>query len=562
MNGVGETARSGKIPVGAAPARGADRLRIAAFIAAAFVLRLVLGARDDLIFNDGPHFIDIARAFNEGQTRHALSHVYHPLYSWLMAKAYPLLGDYERAGLVVSALAGALVGIPLWLFFRRLFGRRIAWTALVLWAFHPFAVRYAANVQSDSVFLLFFTAGVAVLWRALTLLPKWKGVGMFPVVGVCAGLAYLTRPEGVGLAALGGFWILLGFWPRPGARLRPEFFPRALAAVLLVAGFLIIAYPYLNHIHQSTGIWQLTQKKSVLHLVGVGEQKKPSWAEDTVMKRIEADIGRPPIRRSTTFERYVGRGARMLVGLAEALTWQLVPFLLLGLAVRGRALWRTRGDLYLLSFIALYGLTIYRLVVTLGYGSKRHLFTLALLALGWTALGLVSLGPRLEAFLARRGLPLARRSAALLLAAAVVSLLPMTLAINAGEGIGERLAGEWIRDHTGAGSRPLVFAPRERITYYAGARFLPVPVRFSYDAVVAYVRGYGADFVVTYDGSTESHYPQFTTSIRAEDLELTASFPVREGSEQFYRVYRVLYPEGRPAAPPQLPRRMWRGESP
>ena len=37
--------------------------------------------------------------------------------------------------------------------------------------------------------------------------------------------------------------------------------------------------------------------------------------------------------------------------------------------------------------------------------------------------------------------------------------------------------------------------------------------RFPYDAVVAYLRGYGADYVVTYDKSTDRHYPRFTESI-------------------------------------------------
>lgn len=556
----GADAAAGAPRPAAAAGRG-DRARVAAVLAAAFGLRFLCGARDDLIFNDGPQFIAIARAFVEGRTTHALNHVYHPLYSWLMAQVYPLLGDYEHAGIVVSAVAGTLVGIPLWLLLRRLFGRRIAWTALLIWTFHPFAVRYAANVQCDSVFFLFFMAGVALLWHGLERLPGRGALWAFPLAGICSGLAYLTRPEGVGVVALGGFWLVAGLWPRPGSRLGREFAPRSIAALLLAGAFLVTAFPYLRHIHESTGVWQLTQKKSVLSLAGLEHQKKPSWAEDRVKERIEKEFGRPPVHRDTPFERYVGRAGALLITFSGAMTWQLVPFLLLGLAVRGRALWRTRGDLYLLSFIGLYGLAIYRLAVTIGYGSKRHLFTLALLCLGWTALGIVSLGPRLEAMLQRRGFRFARRAGALLLVVVILSLLPLTLSINADEGLGERRAGEWIRDHAEVSS-PLVFAPRERIAYYARARYLPVPYRFPYDSVIAYVRGYGADFVVTFDRSTDHYYPRFSESIRPEDLELEASFPVREGSDRRYRVYRVRYPHGRPAAPPRVPRRMWRGEEP
>jgi 4-amino-4-deoxy-L-arabinose transferase-like glycosyltransferase len=561
LKGEGAPAGAGGKPWAAARP-GRDGFLLALLILGALALRAWLGFRDQIIFNDGPQFIDIARAFVAGDADRAMSHVYHPLYSWLIAQAFPLFGDYERAALAVAALAGALVGLPLWGLLRRLFGRRVAWTGVILWAVHPYAVKYAANVQSDSIYLFFFLVAVLFLWRGLGELPALRGTAMFALAGIFSALAYLTRPEGVGVVVLGGVWLIAGLASRTRTRWRREIGARLVAGVVLLAGFTVPAFPYLKHIHDTTGVWQITQKKSLARLTGVGKFRRPQWAHDRVKAEVTREYGRPPRRSDSTFTKYGVRGYKLIVTFAEALTWVLVPFLLLGLAVRGRALWRTQGDRFLLSFFALYGLVVYRLAVTLGSASKRHVIALAILGLGWVSLGVVSLAPRLEAALRARGVRWARRAGTLLLAALVIAALPKTLAINAGERLGEKQAGRWIRDHAAAGREPVVFAPRSRIAYYAGARYLPVPLRFRYDAAIAYLRDYGVDYVVTSDVMTPKWYPDFLERISPKDLRLEATFADRPGSDHHYDVYRILYPEGRPRRIPPPPRRMWRGEEP
>jgi 4-amino-4-deoxy-L-arabinose transferase-like glycosyltransferase len=529
-----------------------DAASVPIVLALAFALRWILAARGEVIFNDGPQFVAIARAFHAGEIDRALSHVYHPLYSWLAANAYPLFGDYERAALAISITAGTLVGLPLWALLRRLFGRRVAWAGLVLWAAHPFAAGYSANVQSDPVYLLFFVTAVWALWRGLETLPAPRGAAFATAAGACSGLAYLTRPEGVGVLLLGGLWLVLGIVVAARRRLARELPARVLAIALLAGGFVLPSLPYLRHIHETTGEWQLTRKKSLSNLAGVsGYGHAP---RDVVKDEVSRRYGRPPLHRDTWFERYVLRGARLFVTFGEALTWPLAIFLALGLAVRGRALLRTRGDLFLLSFFALYGFTLYRLAVTLGYAGRRHMFPLVLLALGWTALGAVTFARRVETALLARGVAWAGRAGAIVLAALVLTMLPKTLRTNANEPIGEKHAGLWIRAHAGPGpERPIVFAPRERILYYADARLLRVPRRFNYDATVAYVRRYGGDFIVTSDSMTDREYPGFMRRIRPDDLRLEARFPERPGSADRYAIYRVLYPEGRAGVRPRLP---------
>ena len=628
-----------------------DARRLAVLFLGAFLLRWFLAARGEVIFNDGPRFIDIAKAFVAGETDRALSHVYHPLYSWLAAKVYPLFGDYERAALAVSVTAGTLAGLPLWFLLRDLFGRRVAWVGLVLWAVHPFAAEYAANVQNDAVYLLFFLAAVAFLWRGLAALPARSAAVSFALAGASSALAYLTRPEGFGVVVLGAFWLVAGLWKArhssqtlsvlassgsalassesalassesalaslgtsglgtsgsesavassesavassesviassgsalaalgtsglgtsglgtsglgtsglgtSGSREIPA---RVLAGVLLVVTFLTISFPYLRHIHDTTGTWQLTRKKSLSSLAGVKRYDQPAWAKDRVKDEVTAKYGRPPMQKKTRFEIYGVRGMRLFVTFGEELTWPLLLFLLLGLAVRGRALRRTRGDLFLLSFFVLYGFTLYRLAVTLGYAGRRHMFSLALLALGWTGLGVVTLSRRLEATLAARGSAWGRRAGVLLLGLVVAVSLAKTLRTNVNEPIGEKQAGRWIREQA-MGKEVRVFAPRERILYYAQARYVRVPLRFTYAPSMAYLRRYGVEFVVTSDSMTDVWYPRFLEDLRPEDLKLEARFAERIGSHDQYRIYRLLYPEGRPTELLPLPRSMqfWSG---
>jgi len=193
--------------------------------------------------------------------------------------------------------------------------------------------------------------------------------------------------------------------------------------------------------------------------------------------------------------------------------------------------------------------------VTIGYAGRRHVFPLALLALGWTALGVVAFSRRLEDALRARRAPWARFAGAIVLGLLVIVSIPKTLRTNVNEPIGEKQAGSWIRDHA-MGREVRVFAPRERILYYAHARNLRVPLRFAYAPAIAYLRLYGADFVVTSDSMTDRWFPDFRRSVKPEDLRLVAQFPERPGSDARYRIYRVLYPEGKPVVAPPLPRTM------
>lgn len=247
---------------------GSARLEAFAFgalVAGAAAWRWIAWTRTAVLFDDGPRFLAIARAMDAGWWSAALRDSFHPLYPALSAAMHRLLGapdtaaDWETAAALVSVLGGAAAVAFLFLFLRDAFGRGAAFCGALLLAAHGRAVEYASDVQSDGLYLGLYAAGLWAGWRA------WRGgsPAWAALAGVASGLAYLTRPEGLGLAlvlaALGVASIVRRCWTlRAGA---------AWLAALGIATAACMA-PYVLALHALTGEWTLTHKKSVATLVG------------------------------------------------------------------------------------------------------------------------------------------------------------------------------------------------------------------------------------------------------------------------------------------------------
>ena len=136
------------------------------------------------IFNDGPLFLRVAGLFHRSEWSEALSHHYHPLYPFLVSLVARLTGELESAGVVVSVVAGALGVLALHTFLRRAFDARVAWVGGVLFALHPYAAIFSADVQSEGLYFSVFLATVAALWRGVT----ERSVPWAAVSGALAGV--------------------------------------------------------------------------------------------------------------------------------------------------------------------------------------------------------------------------------------------------------------------------------------------------------------------------------------------------------------------------------------
>lgn len=474
---------------------GAGRWRIpAGLFGLALTVRAVAAWQTAAIFNDGPLYLRVASLFRQGAFHEALAHHYHPLYPMATALSSTLTGDLETAGVWVSVLSGSAAVVAGYFFWCRSFGRGPAWIAGVLLALHPYAVIFSSDVQSEGLYFALFLSAVAALWRGI----EEASIGRSAVAGALAGLAYLVRPEGIGLVAVGaGFAALLLF----RGRLRVTGFARI--AVPLALGAVVVAGPYVVNLHALTGEWRLTQKKSIVDLARPREPAaapvpdgldRPRWRPPPMARPAPREAALVPAR--IDFEpRSLSAGlelARMSLGT-------LWPALVLLVLVGMRSAGDRPGDrgLFLLVMLGVYGVVLYGLALNVGYLNRRHVLAPLLPLLGYGGLGVPIVGrwlwralrPRMDTRDPRPAIGLALGLVALL-------TLPKALEPQRRERLANRRAAEWLASHEEL--QGPVSAEKYRTAYYAGEAFVSLS-RAGAKADLERLRRSGADFLIVDD---------------------------------------------------------------
>jgi hypothetical protein len=465
------------------------------------------------IFNDGPSFLRVAAFFYEGHYAVALGHSYHPLYPLLISLLAPWVGDFADAGVVVSVAAGSLAVLGLYAFLARAFDPRVAALGGVLFALHPYAATFSADVQSEGLYFALFLGALAYTWRAI----QEAGPRPAALGGLMAGAAYLVRPEGLGVAVSGAVVAALllfqGRWTVP-------VFIRFAAA--LAVGVAVVAGPYVVHLRYQTGEWMLTQKKSISDLVtppGSSPGEVPPGVPDRLRFRPPA-LDRPgalhppqalhrpralhpprALQASILPARidFEPRSLSALLDLAAVAGGALHPVVLLLVLVGIASVRGPPGDRgrFLIVLIVLYGVVFYGLALNVGYLQRRHVLAPLLPLLGYAALGLPVLGrlvlralpPRFRASDERVGIWL-------VIGLIAIITLPKTWAPHREERLAARRAAEWLAAREGLSGA--VAAAKHRTAWYAGEAFVHLGRAGGGDRVEA-LSDAGASFLIVDD---------------------------------------------------------------
>jgi len=491
-----------------AGSRWREAVLVLALCALAVALRSIVAARTEVMFNDGPEFLAMAESMARGDFATALRDDYHPLYPLLSLISYWITGSgpperLASCAVAVSVLSGGLAVACLYAFLRDAFGRRTAWIGALALAVHPYAIRFASDVQSDGLYLALFLAAATLLWYGLSR----RSAALAAWAGAFSGLAYLTRPEGIGVAMIGaGSGLLLAV--RAGAR-GGRGLPWLLPGAAVVAGAVLTMAPYLVALRADTGEWTLSKKKSVAELAtGEMDEDAPRAAlaphpgaalpaDATPIPSVHAPVSTPAgVARSLVASAY-----DLSKTFFGALRPEVTVFLVLGLWLRrgrpGPAGW------FVLTFAFLYGGLLLGLAFHSGYVSKRHVLPPATLAFGWVALGVPAFGALVLQGLGRLRPALAgpRPRAATVLGAGLLVALGAgkELRPHRADGLAERRAAEWLRVQPGAGG---VAVEKRRDAWYARRSF--VSLRAAPDAGIAdYLRATGARWLIADDDTLE-----------------------------------------------------------
>lgn len=537
--------------------RRGDGRAVAALFGLALLVRGVAALRIEAIFNDGPVFLEIAEQMARGDFATALRHQYHPLYPLLVAAGRCLQLDLEFAARAVSIVSGSVAVVALYFFLRRAFDRETAWIGGVLLALHPYAAEFSADVQSEGLYMALFLAAVAALWRSL----EERALPVAFSAGALAGLAYLVRPEGLGLVAVG----VVVAAHRVAAR-RWSLGEGARVALAIGFGALLLAGPYVVHLHALTGEWQLTQKKSLRDLTTPAEQAAPlppgipnrerfgprpgaratgtrgtgmqetrretggrrvaEWVSEwdaaphaasvAPVARLDRAFARAVPARMALEPRELEAGANLLLVASGSLHVLFVLLLGIGLFLsRGRP--GDRGT-FLAVLVAVYAVALYALTLNVGYLSRRHVLVPLLPLFGYAALAVPGIGRALLRLFRRPPDAHGLRAAVLSLAFVAAITLPKTWSPQREESLATRRAAEWL-----AGRPDLVgpvAAGKSRDAYYARQAYIDL-ARGGPNVEPALLRRAGARFLIV------------------DDEQLARLPGLRDAQPRFRELYRV-----------------------
>lgn len=463
-----------------------ESVLLAALLAVAATVRALAWSRTAVLFNDGPVFLALAEAWGEGRFAEVIAHPYHPLYPVLISLGSAVVGDAETAAIAVAVGGGLLGVVAIFAFAWRAFGREVAWASAWLVTLHPWAVDFSSDVMSDSLYAGFYLTGFAALCSTLVR----PSIGAAAICGVSAALAYLVRPEGIGLLLLALALFAWALWKDTRQRR-----PRLLAALAVLVVSIALGGPFWAAQQADADGYALTQKKSLRQLIAGGpsaeeiaqerQGRRRERARARNAGRLELPLPESAIRSDGRPEK---RPPRSVVGAIEAVTrvartsaaafrYEVLAFAVFGL-VLSRSNWRRDREGAVLGSIILYSAVLILLVWGAGYVGRRHALAAWLPAIPFAAVGWFGFFRALQARFFRKPSQANANAASRIATLALVVLLalvwgPRDLRPRRADRAPTRSAAEWLAEtwpESGA-----VAAQKLRTAYYAKAPFVPLP---------------------------------------------------------------------------------------
>ncbi len=153
-----------------------------------------------------------------------------PLYVYCLGALYAIFGDSLWVGRLFGMAIGLVTILFVYLIGTRVFGRTTGRIAAALQAVYPVNVFFEGELLLDPLFTLLLLVAFHrfLIWRAKTTAQN------LALTGFCLGLAAITRPTALVLAALLIVWLLAS---------RTNIKARIVSALVVVCGLAIVILP-------------------------------------------------------------------------------------------------------------------------------------------------------------------------------------------------------------------------------------------------------------------------------------------------------------------------------
>jgi len=495
-----------------------ERQVLLLLIGISFGLRLYAVLMAQGIANDSAEYGFIARDFLRADFIKGLSSPAPPFYPFLIYLVSPDTSSVEIAGRFISLFFGTLSIIPLFYLVKGAIGQKEAIFSGLLYAFHPYLVTYSGMLLTEATYWGLLILSVYFFWTGLEKQVTWK-IGL---AGCFLGLAYLTRPEGIGYVLVYLIWIIVD------GGIKKKWLKKSILIATLLLSVLIFVTPYVIYIHQETGQWLIS--------------KKALEAQSEFLKKGEEKVD---FSKALEQNKPIGKNSKILMIVRNVV--EFFPFVIY------QYLRAYHFSLWLLLF---FGLIRVRQKV-IGYEVfvaslvLLHLFSLSTflrsavrfsvpvvpLSLFWAGTGILEM----KRYLEKIKMPNPEKIVLFVVILVILIQLPQDLKPERRHRADQKKVGQWLLQHTPPDAIIMSNSPQE--TFYADRKFIALPPESSrwgipgssYEKIVHYARTRGVRYILV-DGNTHETNPDLVGSIRSTDFREIFK---QEGKKLI--IYEVLY---------------------
>jgi 4-amino-4-deoxy-L-arabinose transferase-like glycosyltransferase len=483
-----------------------------------FALRLYAVLMAQGIAYDSAAYGFMARDFLKGDFIKGLSSPAHPFYPFLIFLFSPDTTHVEIAGRFLSLFFGTFIILPLFYLVKEAIGQREAIFSALFYSFHPYLVTYSGMLLTEATYWGLLILSVYFFWTGLKKEKVWRMM----LSGFFLGLAYLTRPEGIGYVLVYLIWIVVD------GGLKKRWLKKFILMGGLILTVFIFVIPYIIYIHQETGQWLISKKAVAVQsdlLKENPEQVDPS---------IGIDQNKPVSGNSKILwitHNIIQFLPFVIYHYLRAYHFSLWPFLFFGLIrVRRKVI---DYELFLASLVLFHLFSLSTFVPS----TIRFAVPVIPLSLFWAGAGILEIKRYLEKIKMQNS----EKVIFLFVILVILIQLPQSLKPERGHRVLQKKVGLWLQQNTLRDAIIMSNSPQE--TFYADREFMMLPLEISipgspgesYNEMIHYAKTKGVRYIFVNKNTYETN-PGFMKSIQSADLK-----EIFSKADQALIIYEVIY---------------------
>jgi len=495
-------------------------------VGVAFALRLYAVLMAQGIAYDSAEYGFIARDFLKGDFIKGLSSPAPPFYPFLIFLFSPDSAHVEIAGRFLSLFFGTLALLPLFYLVKEAIGKKEAVVSAGLYAFHPYLVTYSGMLLTEATYWGLLTLSVYFFWTGLKKGKVWR----MALSGCLLGLAYLTRPKGIGYIFIFVIWIVAG------NGLKKEWLKKLIHLGVLTLTVALFVVPYVIYIHQETGRWLITKKAvgAQSQFLDLGEEKESRSPEAGPARIQGAEVPRTEGKGPTVLG-IAGNVARNIPFTVyyylRAFHFSLWLFLFFGLIRMRQKV--VAYELFIASLVLFHLFSL----STFTSSSPRFSVPIISLSLFWAGMGIFEI----KRYLERMKISNPEKGILFLILLVILIQLPQSLTPERRRRAEQKKVGLWLKEHTPPGAIIMSNSPQE--AFYADREFVMIPLGIrlganpgkSYDETMREARKKGVGYILV-NKNTHELNPGLVESVQPKDLR-----EIYRREDQGLIIYEVAY---------------------